>query len=35
MHEMQMTYKVRVKCGRCSTVNVSATDEHDPGLRRR
>jgi phage FluMu protein Com len=35
MHEMQMTYKVRVKCGRCSTVNVSATDVHDPGLRRR
>lgn len=35
MHEMQMTYKVRVKCGRCATVNVSATDEHDPGLRRR
>ncbi|HEX5899189.1 MAG: hypothetical protein ACXWZZ_01690 [Solirubrobacteraceae bacterium] len=35
MHEMQMTYKVRVKCGRCATVNVSATDEHDPSLRRR
>jgi phage FluMu protein Com len=34
MHEMQMTYKVRVKCGRCKTVNVSATDVHDPGLRR-
>jgi phage FluMu protein Com len=34
MHAMQMTYKVRVKCGRCATVNVSATDEHDPGLRR-
>jgi phage FluMu protein Com len=35
MHEMQMTYKVRVKCGRCATINVSATDVHDPGLRRR
>ena len=27
MHAAQMTYKVRVRCGRCSTVNVSATDE--------
>jgi ribosomal protein S27AE len=35
MHEMQMTYKVRVRCGRCSTINVSATDVHDPSLRRR
>jgi phage FluMu protein Com len=35
MHELQMTYKVRVKCGRCATINVSATDVHDPGLRRR
>jgi phage FluMu protein Com len=35
MHAMQMTYKVRVRCGRCSTVNVSATDEHDPSLRKR
>jgi hypothetical protein len=26
---------VRVKCGRCSTINVSATDEHDPSLRNR
>ena len=34
MHEMQMTYMVRVKCGRCSTIIVSATDEHDPSLRR-
>ena len=33
MHDVQMTYKVRVRCGRCSTVNVSATDEHDPSLR--
>jgi phage FluMu protein Com len=35
MHDMQMTYKVRVKCGRCATINVSATDVHDPSLRRR
>jgi phage FluMu protein Com len=35
MHDEQMTYKVRVRCGRCATVNVSATDVHDPGLRRR
>jgi phage FluMu protein Com len=35
MHGLQMTYKVRVKCGRCATINVSATDEHDPSLRKR
>jgi phage FluMu protein Com len=35
MHEVQMTYKVRVRCGVCRTVNVSATDVHDPGLRKR
>jgi hypothetical protein len=34
MHELQMTYKVRVRCARCSTVNVSATDVHDPSRRR-
>jgi ribosomal protein S27AE len=34
MHELQMTYKVRVRCGRCATVNVSATDVHDPSPRR-
>ena len=34
MHAMQMTYKVRVRCGRCSTVNVAGYDEHDPALRR-
>lgn len=34
MHELQMTYKVRVRCGRCATVNVSATDVHDTSLRR-
>jgi phage FluMu protein Com len=26
MHEIQMTLKVRVKCARCSTVNVAITD---------
>jgi phage FluMu protein Com len=32
-----MTKKVRVKCGRCRTVNVAVTDESagDPRLRRR
>jgi phage FluMu protein Com len=34
MHDEQMTYRVRVKCARCKTVNVSATDVHDPSLRR-
>jgi ribosomal protein S27AE len=27
MHPVQMTKKVRVRCGRCSTVNVAATEE--------
>ena len=35
MNEEQMTYKVRVRCGVCRTVNVSATDVHDPTLRKR
>ena len=35
MHDEQMTYKVRVKCGVCKTINVSATDVHDPAKRRR
>jgi hypothetical protein len=35
MHAEQMTFKVRVRCGVCRTVNVSATDVHDPSLRRR
>ena len=35
MHAIQMTFRVRVKCGRCSTVNVSATDVKDPALRNR
>ena len=27
MHPLQMTKKVRVRCGRCSTVNVAVTEE--------
>ena len=27
MHAMQMTKKVRVRCGRCSTVNVAVTGD--------
>jgi hypothetical protein len=27
MNAMQMTKKVRVKCARCSTVNVAVTEE--------
>jgi phage FluMu protein Com len=27
MNAEQMTFKVRVKCGRCKTVNVAAHDE--------
>jgi phage FluMu protein Com len=27
MHSIQMTKKVRVRCGRCSTVNVAITEE--------
>jgi len=26
MHAVQMTKKVRVRCGRCSTVNVAVTE---------
>ena len=29
MHEMQMTKKVRVRCGRCSTVNVARYEESE------
>jgi phage FluMu protein Com len=29
MQPMQMTKKVRVRCGRCSTVNVAITEEPD------
>ena len=35
MHPVQMTKKVRVRCGRCSTVNVAVTDESDEPARRR
>jgi phage FluMu protein Com len=35
MHAVQMTKKVRVRCGRCSTVNVAVTDECDEPARRR
>ena len=27
MQPMQMTKKVRIRCGRCSTVNVAVTEE--------
>jgi ribosomal protein S27AE len=29
MNPVQMTKKVRVRCGRCSTVNVSAVDGYE------
>ncbi len=29
MHPIQMTKKVRVRCGRCASVNVAVTDESD------
>ena len=29
MHPVQMTKKVRVRCGRCSTVNVAVTDDSE------
>ena len=33
MHAMQMTKKVRVRCGRCSTVNVAVNEEgEDPAV---
>jgi phage FluMu protein Com len=35
MHPVQMTKKVRVRCGRCATVNVAVTDESDEPARRR
>ena len=35
MQPLQMTFKVRVRCGRCSTVNVAVTDERDAPPRRR
>jgi phage FluMu protein Com len=33
MHEVQMTKKVRVRCGRCRTVNVAVTDEPEAPAR--
>jgi hypothetical protein len=30
MNPEQMTYKVRVRCGRCRTVNVAVTEEPPP-----
>jgi phage FluMu protein Com len=35
MNAEQMTFKVRVKCGRCRTVNVAAHDEPPPPEQRR
>ena len=32
MHPVQMTKKVRVRCGRCSTVNVPVIDGYDGTL---
>ena len=29
MHPVQMTKKVRVRCGRCSTVNVAVIEDPD------
>ena len=31
MHALQMTKKVRVRCGRCSTVNVARYEESEGG----
>lgn len=33
MHPVQMTKKVRVRCGRCSTVNVAVAEEADAAAR--
>jgi len=30
MNEVQMTYKFRVRCAKCSTINVAVTDAPDP-----
>jgi ribosomal protein S27AE len=35
MQPLQMTFKVRVRCGRCSTVNVAVTDGPDKPARPR
>ena len=31
MQAVQMTKKVRIRCGRCSTVNVAVLEEPEPG----
>jgi phage FluMu protein Com len=33
MHPVQMTKKVRVRCGRCSTVNVAVTEDPEAPAR--
>jgi phage FluMu protein Com len=33
MDDEYMTFRVRIRCGRCRTINVSATDEYDPSKR--
>lgn len=33
MQPVQMTKKVRVRCGRCSTINVAVTEEPDSPAR--
>ena len=35
MHADQMTFRVRVKCGVCRTVNVAENDDRPPEQRRR
>jgi hypothetical protein len=32
MQPLQMTFKVRVRCGRCATVNVAVTDEAESAV---
>jgi hypothetical protein len=35
MHPDQMTFRVRVRCGVCRTVNVAENDDRPPEQRRR
>ena len=35
MHPEQMTFKVRVRCGVCRTINVAENDDRTPEERRR
>jgi hypothetical protein len=35
MHPEQMTFKVRVRCGVCRTINVAENDNRTPAERRR